>query len=137
MPQDITFQIVTSAPSDAIISLYQDAGWWKESQEARDLIPNLIAGSFCFMIAALPSGEIIGMGRVLSDGVSDAYIQDVVVRKAFQGQGIGGELVKRLTQYCRDRRLEWIGLVAEPNKSDFYSRLGFKELKQYVPMRYL
>ena len=30
------------------------------------------------------------MGRAISDGCSDAYIQDVVVYSEFRGQGIGG-----------------------------------------------
>jgi aralkylamine N-acetyltransferase len=135
--QTFKFEITKSAPANAIIALYNEAGWWKESPRSRKLIPNLIKGSFCFLIAKSTKNEIIGMGRVLSDGVSDGYIQDVIVKKDFRGQGVGLEIISRLTQYCLKKRLEWIGLVAEPGTTTFYNKNNFKELIGYVPMRYL
>lgn len=133
--QGISFTKITSAPVEAIVALYQEAGWWTESPKARAVIPAMIRGSFCFMVATDATGEIVGMGRVLSDGVSDGYIQDVVVRHSMRGKGIGRELVSRLAQHCVEKGVEWIGLVAEPGKKEFYQNLGFKELVDYVPMR--
>ena len=89
------------------------------------------------MAAISETGEFEAMGRVISDGKSDAYIQDVVVRKNLRGQGIGRELVERLKQYCVDNKIEWIGLIAEPGTTKFYESMGFKELKKHVPMRLL
>ena len=83
------------------------------------------------------TGQFEAMGRVISDGKSDAYIQDVVVRKSLRNKGIGRELVERLKQYCIDKKLEWIGLIAEPGTKKFYESMGFKELEGYVPMRLL
>ncbi|OGJ89552.1 MAG: hypothetical protein A2487_14550 [Candidatus Raymondbacteria bacterium RifOxyC12_full_50_8] len=129
------YEIVTKAPIDAIVSLYQEAGWWQESAHSRDIIPAMIAGSFCFMVVKTDTGGIAGMGRVVSDGASDAYIQDIVVAVAFRGKGIGRELVTRLAAFCRERAIEWICLLAQPGTKEFYARLGFKEMENYVPMR--
>lgn len=134
-PEKIRYLAVKSAPADAIIALYKDAGWWKESRRARKIIPAMIRNSFRFLIARTASDEIIGMGRVISDGVSDAYIQDVVVKRGFRGQGIGREIISRLARICEKRRLEWVGLVAAPGTSVFYRGLGFRELRRYVAMR--
>ncbi len=49
-----------------------------------------------------------------SDGASDAYIQDVVVRRDLRGRGIGAEIVRRLTARCRRRGLDWVGLRPNP-----------------------
>jgi ribosomal protein S18 acetylase RimI-like enzyme len=76
------------------------------------------------------------MGRVLSDGASDAYIQDVVVLTPYRGQGIGRELILRLTRHCLEHRLDWIGLVAEPGTNAFYEGLGYHLLEGYLPMLY-
>ncbi|OGS36693.1 MAG: hypothetical protein A2293_13195 [Elusimicrobia bacterium RIFOXYB2_FULL_49_7] len=133
----IRYDIVHTAPIEAIVALYEEAGWWKESKSAREAVPAMITGSFCFMVAMTEENKIIGMGRVISDGVSDGYIQDLTVLKAFRRQGIGRELLVRLTRYCQEKRLEWIGLVAEPNTTRFYEANGFKELKNHVPMRCL
>ena len=131
---DVEYEAVNAAPADEIVELYQSAGWWQESPEARAVIPAMIRGSLCFMIARTLEGRIIGMARVISDGHSDAYIQDVVVLKAYRGQGIGRELVQRLTQFCVSRGIAWIGLVAEPGTQKIYEELGFSPLVGYQPM---
>ncbi|MGC4121727.1 MAG: GNAT family N-acetyltransferase [Myxococcales bacterium] len=121
----LDYQIVKNAPTEAIVELYQAGGWWKESAEWRSIIPRMIEGSFAFMVARDAEGRLVGMGRAISDGVSDAYIQDVVVLRSHRGQGIGAELVRRLAEHCASRGISWIGLVAEPGTQPFYERLGF------------
>ncbi len=111
-----------------IIALYKAGGWWLEQYDPSG-IPALIKESYAFAIAFdKTSGKAIGMGRVISDGVSDAYIQDVVVLKIWRGKGIGIKIIKRLLDYCLDNKLVWIGLIAEPGTKDFYIPLGFKTL---------
>ncbi len=121
----LDYQIVKSAPTEAIVELYQAGGWWKESAEWRAVIPKMIEGSFAFMVAREPDGRLVGMGRAISDGVSDAYIQDVVVLRSHRGKGIGAELVRRLAEHCASHGISWIGLIAEPGTQPFYERLGF------------
>jgi ribosomal protein S18 acetylase RimI-like enzyme len=133
---EVEYEIVGSAPTEEIVALYKSAGWWQESPEARAVIPAMIRGSLCFMVARSLDGRIVGMGRVISDGCSDAYIQDVTVLSAFRGQGVGSELVRRLTRFCLDREIAWIGLVAEPGTQRLYEELGFGPLVNYQPMLY-
>ena len=132
--REVEYDIITAAPVEDIIELYKEGGWWQESPEARTAIPGMIKGSLCFMIARDSDGRTIGMARVISDGCSDAYIQDVVVRKSHRGRGIGRELIQRLTQFCIDRGISWIGLIAEPGTQNFYEELGFGPLTGYQPM---
>ena len=133
---EIDYQKITSAPIEQIIDLYKAGGWWRESAAARNSIPALIRGSFCFMVARAAGGCIVGMGRALSDGVSDAYLQDVVVLEDYRRHGIGRELVVRLTDYCLGQGIEWIGLVAEPGTQAFYEAIGFRLLDGHLPMLY-
>ncbi|MBP1611878.1 MAG: GCN5-related N-acetyltransferase [Acidobacteria bacterium] len=120
---------------EAIVSLYEAGGWWAETPRARAIIPATVTGSFCFLVARETDGRVVGMARAISDGVSDAYIQDVVVLKECRGRGIGRELVRRVRDYCAERQLEWIGLVAEPGTTPFYEELGFEVLDGYAAMR--
>lgn len=131
---EIAYAVVDSAPTDAIVGLYQAGGWWHEDPADRAIIPQMIRGSFCFLVARDPQGRIVGMGRVISDGVSDAYIQDVVVLEAYRGRGVGREIVRRLTERCLAARIGWIGLVAEPGTRAFYEPLGFRALAGHEPM---
>jgi ribosomal protein S18 acetylase RimI-like enzyme len=130
----VEYETVSSAPIEEIVELYKAGDWWQESPESRDAIPGMIKGSLCFMVARSLEGRIVGMARVISDGFSDAYIQDVVVLKSYRGQGIGRELIRRLTQFCVDRKISWIGLIAEPGTQKFYEELGYGPLVGYQPM---
>jgi len=136
MREVVDYESVTSAPIEEVVDLYKAAGWWQESHEARAIIPSMIRGSLCFMVARSLEGRIIGMARVISDGYSDAYIQDVVVLESYRGRGVGRELVRRLTQFCVDRKIAWIGLVAEPGTQGLYQELGYGPLVDYQPMLY-
>jgi ribosomal protein S18 acetylase RimI-like enzyme len=132
----IKIHIVDHWPVDDIVVLYKAAGWWKETYDKTG-IPALITGSFAFAVAIEPiTKKTIGMGRVLSDGVSDAYIQDLVVLPEYRGKHIGKKIVQTLLEYCFSKGIEWIGLIAEPGSSAFYTTLGFETMKQYIPMLY-
>jgi ribosomal protein S18 acetylase RimI-like enzyme len=116
-----------------IIALYRMEGWWTEAPDDPDLVARIIAGSHCFMIVTSGS-EIIGMGRAMSDGASDAYIQDVTVKKTYRSQGTGTRIIEKLVERLHQDGLDWIGLIAEKNSYQFYERLGFKKMPNSVPM---
>jgi spermidine synthase len=131
----IRLQIVTEWPVEDIVALYSSAGWWRESPAARAAIPRMIAGSFCFMVGT--EGEsTVAMGRAISDGASDAYIQDVAVLNEHRGRGVGKRIITALTQHCLNQGIVWIGLVAEPGTTSFYERLGYRTMPGFVPMRF-
>lgn len=97
------------------------------------MIAGIVAGSF-FFLAALHEDVILGMGRAISDGISDAYIQDVAVVKSFEGQGIGSAIVKKLIENLQKEKISWIGLIAERDSYGFYERLGLKVMPDARPM---
>jgi len=82
------------------------------------------------------TGKAVGMGRVLSDGVSDAYLQDLVVLPAYRRQEIGKKIVRVLLEHCFSKGITWIGVIAEPGTDQFYQDLGFQPMHKYVPLLY-
>ena len=87
---DISVALVSSWDAREIVALYRAGGWWKDEYDPAE-VPRLISGSFAFVVAAdKNTGRAVGMGRVISDGVSDAYIQDLVVLPGTAG-GIWGQ----------------------------------------------
>jgi len=130
----VNYQVVKQADPEAILKLYRQAGWWQmdENPLYLDMVRQIVSDSFCFVIAILDT-EIIGMGRAISDGVSDAYIQDVTVRQDLRGQGIGKGIIRALLNQLRSHKLQWIGLISEPGYEKFYQGLGFKVMENYTP----
>ena len=132
----LTFHFLKTPTCDqinAIICLYQEAKWWSAGIDDQDLIKAIITGSHCFCVAAA-NNKIVAMGRAISDGVSDAYIQDVVVSSVFRHQGIAAQIVTRLMGKLEADGIGWIGLIAENNTAGFYHRFGFKPMENSIPM---
>lgn len=130
------YTFLTSPTTDRIhqiLSLYKHEGWWVESSDDVDLVKRIVAGSHCFLIVE-DGKRLVGMGRAISDGTSDAYIQDVAVDVNSRGRGIGTEIIKRLQKRLNRDGVNWIGLIAERGSHPFYERLGFNIMPDSTPM---
>jgi len=133
---EIEIRFVKNWPEDEIVKLYKAGGWWKEDYDESG-IKNLIKGSFCFAVVIdKKTKKTIGMGRILSDGVSDGYLQDLVILPEYRKKGIGKKLTKSLVDYCKSKGVNWIALISEPGQEEFYKKIGFKEMKKYTPLKY-
>jgi aralkylamine N-acetyltransferase len=134
MEEDVLIRLVDSWGEDDIVHLYRAGRWWKDEYDPRS-INGLIRGSFAFAVAIDPtSGHAIGMGRIISDGVSDGYLQDLVILPEFRHRGIGRKIVTALIQKCRDTGISWIGLIAEPDTEIFYEPFGFHRMEGHIPL---
>ena len=135
MPFDFIFIAEPDAAEIRQITyLYRTAGWWDTEDDANhDLVRRIIAGSHCFLTAREGS-SLIGMGRAVSDGVNDAYLQDVMVLPNFWHRGVGSRIVETLVERLRYDGLRWIGLIAGNQSHPFYKQLGFEEMPFSTPM---
>lgn len=116
-----------------IIRLYQLEKWWESGSDNPGMVKKIISGSHCFA-AAMENESIIGMGRAISDRVSDAYIQDVTVLPLFRGQKIGSRIIQMIIETLNQDGIGWIGLIAEKNARPFYEPLGFSVMPNAAPM---
>ncbi|MDD2332501.1 MAG: GNAT family N-acetyltransferase [Candidatus Cloacimonetes bacterium] len=134
---DIKYEIVKSADPKAILALYRQAGWWEtdDNPEYLNTVARIVSDTYCFVVARL-GDELIGMGRAISDGCSDAYIQDVTVSQEHRGRGIGKAIIRKLLEHLKTNNLQWIGLICEPGYEKFYQSLGFKIMPNYTPFLY-
>ena len=131
---DFQIRIIKNAPASSLERIYRSVNWYDEnfSHEAMSRIcqnSTLFAGAFI-------NDEMVGMGRLLSDGVSDGCIQDVAVLKEFQGLGIGKAIVKKLVDESLKLGIDWIQLIATPGNEKFYASLGFEVMTGHTPMLY-
>ncbi len=132
----LTYTVLVNPTNDQvkqITALYRQEGWWSKAADDPDQVKGIIAGSHLFMVAQ-KGDKIVGMGRALSDRASDAYIQDVTVKKEYRSRGIGTTIITELIRLLRSDGIDWIGLIAERGSHGFYSRIGFKEMPNALPM---
>ena len=72
--------------------------------------------------------------KFIHDGGFVGHIEDVVVRKAYEGQGIGMKLVSSLLDVAKQRKCYKTILNCEDSLKPFYEKIGFK--KATNEMRY-
>lgn len=80
-----------------------------------------------YTVVIFDNDEAIGMGRVIGDGRISFFIKDVVVRKDYQGKGIGTIIMKAIFRYLNKAACNnaYVGLMSTPNVEGFYERFGF------------
>lgn len=114
--------------SEQIKALYSAAGWWSKADKGESgLLDKIVAGSHCFAVC-VTGGEVIAMGRAISDRAYDAYIQDIFVKPEFRGRKIGAEITRMIIQRLLDDGMKWIGLISTPEAKGLYLKLGFQEV---------
>ena len=134
----IEIKIVDTWDPNEIMRLYQAAGWWDEHDNISEILP-LIKNSFAFVVAIDETTNCcIGIGRAISDRISDAYIQDVFVLPDYRLRGIGSRIVKTIVDECINANILWIALIAEVGFDSLYAHLGFEPMKTgNIPMQYI
>ena len=110
------------------------AGWPHPPRPARHLA--ILQGSSHIVLACDRStGQVVGFVNALSDGVLSAYIPLLEVLPAWQGQGIGTELMRRMLAQLGD--LYAVDLLCDPDMQPWYTNLGMvpataMALRQYA-----
>jgi ribosomal protein S18 acetylase RimI-like enzyme len=94
----------------------------------------ILANSAAIVLARTDNGDVVGFITAVSDHVSCAYIPHLEVLPAYQGQGIGSELVRRMVEKLQ--HLYMIDLVCDPQLQSFYERLGMKAVVGMVIRNY-
>jgi predicted GNAT family acetyltransferase len=78
---------------------------------------------------ARDGGRVVGMARVLSDGVCNAYLVDVWTASAYRRQGIGSGLVRLLANQVQGQH---IGLQTDTEEGRMlYASLGFRPQPEF------
>ena len=114
-------------------ALYRDAGWIGE-EDSTDFIPEVLKNSFC-VGGAFHRGRMIGMMRALSDGVSDAYLLDMVVLTEFRGHGIAAQILDCIVTHLKGLGIDWIVCISVPGVEKLYLRRG-ETMEKHTPIRF-
>lgn len=82
-----------------------------------------------FHLCCFDGNELIGYAAVVSNGVTDAYIQDVMVHPNWQKQGIGSALMEHVLKRLRDEGIYMVSvLYGEAALQGLYERFGFRTM---------
>ncbi len=118
----------TEYREEEILRLYSAVGWTAYTDNPRALEQGFRHS--LLVLAAYEGDALIGLIRVVGDGFTIVFIQDLLVDPAHQRQGIATALVRAvLARYPEVRQVE---LVTDntPRTIAFYRSLGFTEFSE-------
>ena len=113
---------------DEIKRLYTEVGWTAYTENMQTLEQGY--KNSLLVLAAYENEELLGIIRVVGDGFTIIFVQDILVFPEKQREGIGTALLKAvLAKYPDVRQIE---LVTDntPKTVAFYKSLGFYEFSE-------
>ena len=112
---------------DQLYKLYSEVGLVNGLAESQqfDAIRQAFESSYR-AIFAYDDGNLVGAGRLISDGICYGSIFDVGILPSHQKQGIGKAIMLRLVEGVGDMR---VYLTSTFGNEDFYKKLGYRKHK--------
>ena len=112
-----------------VLHLYQAVGWTNYTNQPQ-MLEQSLAHSLAIYVAR-DGEEIVGLVRLVGDGFSSVFVQDLIVLPSYQRQGIGSSLMKEALEDYKDAYQ--VQLVTEQTERTlgFYRSMGFEILSTY------
>jgi len=92
-----------------------------------ETVPRSLAASLFGVVVTDANGSVVGMGRLVGDGVHYFYVQDVVVHPQHEGAGLGTRIIERLLAWTKEAGGDsaFVGLFASDEAVSLYRDHGF------------
>jgi len=106
-----------------LLELYGSVGWTNYTAHPERL-QAACAGSL-YTLGAYADEELVGLVRCVGDGSTIVYVQDLLVRPAYQRRGIGTLLLRTVLERFADVYQLVLLTDDTPKTVAFYKSLGF------------
>ena len=112
-----------------VLHLYQAVGWTNYTHQP-EMLEQALSHSLAIYVA-LDGDAVVGLIRLVGDGFSSVFVQDLIVLPSYQRQGIGSSLMKEALEDYKDAYQ--VQLVTEQTEKNvgFYRSIGFETLFTY------
>lgn len=106
-----------------LIALYEDVEWYAYTKDINQLEQAL--SNSLYVLSAWEEDSLIGLIRIIGDGLTIIYVQDILVLNSYQNRGIATELMNRSIEKFKDVRQKVLLTEEAPNVRHFYEKNGF------------
>lgn len=113
----------TLPTTDELVTLYDAVGWQAYTREP-DSLARGVQGSL-HVVTARRDGRLVGLARIVGDGATICYLQDVLVHPDARRLGVGSRLVEAVFSPYAQVRQQVLVTDDEPGQKAFYEALGF------------
>ena len=119
----------TSVSLDDVLHLYQAVGWTNYTNQLQMLAQALTHSLAIYL--ARDGEKIVGLVRLIGDGFSSVFVQDLIVLPTYQRQGIGSTLMKQALSDYKDTYQIQLATEESEKTLGFYRSLGFETLSSF------
>lgn len=105
-------------------ALYEDVGWYAYTKDLDQLQQALL--NSIFVLSAWENDQLIGLTRVVGDGLTILYIQDILVLNSHQNRGIATDMMNHILEKYNDVRQKVLLTEEAPDVRHFYEKNGFQ-----------
>ncbi|WP_099355057.1 GNAT family N-acetyltransferase [Fredinandcohnia onubensis] len=104
--------------------LYNDVEWYAYTQDL-EVLQQALEQSL-EVVSAWDGEELVGLIRIIGDGLTIIYIQDILVLNAYQNQGIATQLMQQVLKKYKNVRQKVLLTEEAPDVRHFYEKNGFQ-----------
>ena len=108
----------------ALKSLYEDVEWYAYTKDLDGLAEAL--SHSLYVLSVWDNDELLGLVRVVGDGLTIIYIQDILVLNSRQNQGLASEMMHRVLEKYHDVRQKVLLTEEAADVRHFYEKHGFQ-----------
>ena len=119
----------TSVSLDDVLHLYQAVGWTNYTNQPQMLAQALTHSLSIYL--ARDGEKIVDLVRLIGDGFSSVFVQDLIVLPTYQRQEIGSNLMKQALSDYKDTYQIQLATEESEKTLGFYRSLGFETLSSF------
>ena len=119
----VVFKETKQIEQKNLVALYEDVEWYAYTKDINQL-EQAISNSL-YVLSAWDEECLIGLIRIIGDGLTIIYVQDILVLNSHQNQGVATELMDRVLEKFKDVRQKVLLTEEAPNVRHFYEKNGF------------
>jgi len=119
----------TSVSINDVLHLYQAVDWTNYTNQPQMLSQSLTHSLAIYL--ARDGEKIVGLVRLIGDGFSSVFVQDLLVLPSYQRQGIGSSLMKQALADYKDAYQVQLATEETEKTLGFYRSLGFETLSSF------
>ncbi|EGT5619875.1 N-acetyltransferase, partial [Clostridium perfringens] len=112
-----------------ILYLYNDVGWSSYTKNIDSLIKSI--KNSLKVISVWDKDLLVGLIRVVGDGHSIIYIQDILILQKYQNRGIGKRLIEIILDKYKNVRQKVLLTDKEEKNILFYKKVGFSMAEEF------
>ncbi|EHZ61328.1 GNAT family N-acetyltransferase [Streptococcus pneumoniae] len=112
-----------------VLHLYQAVGWTNYTHQT-EMLEQALSHSLVIYLA-LDGDAVVGLIRLVGDGFSSVFVQDLIVLSSYQRQGIGSSLMKQALGNFKEAYQVQLATEQTEKNVGFNRSMGFEILSTY------